>query len=163
MNLLHDLGINDSFYYKCICDLIEHDKVLEMGKYIQHGSTTTLEHCINVSYNSYKMAKLLGLDYISVARGALLHDFFLYDWHLVSEKKLFKKHGFVHAKIALENAKQFFELNDVEMDIIEKHMWPLNLTKLPKYRESVLVSVIDKCVSSSEVLHPYVHKLNQMV
>ena len=164
MDILLDMGIKDKKYYFCIRDLIETDIVKSMGKYIQHGSVTTLEHCINVSYDSYKLAKLLRLDYVSVARGALLHDLFLYDWHaLPTEKNLFKKHGFTHANVALFNATKYFSLNEVEKDIIEKHMWPLNISKIPKYRESVLVSMIDKCVSSKEVLHPYVHKLNQMI
>jgi uncharacterized protein len=34
-------------------------------------------------------------------------------------------------------------LNDIEKDIIEKHMWPLTL-KLPKYKEAFIVSFVDK-------------------
>ena len=52
-----------------------------MDKYIQHGSTTTLDHSIAVSYLAYRLARKLDLDYISVARAGLLHDFYLYDWH----------------------------------------------------------------------------------
>ena len=35
------------------------------------------EHLIKVSYKSYKIAKKLDLDYVSVARAGLLHDFYL--------------------------------------------------------------------------------------
>ena len=160
MDILKQYGIIDKTYYKCIEDLISNELVLSMKEYIQHGKTTTLDHCIAVSYNAYKLAKVLNLDFKSVARGALLHDFYLYDWHnLPKEKHFFKQHGFVHAKVAKENALKYFELNEVEVDIIEKHMWPLNITKMPMYRESVLVTLVDKYVSTNETVAPYIHKM----
>ena len=164
MDILEKYNIYDRHFYEIIRDLIDSEVVRKMDNFIQHGSTSTLEHCLNVSYSSYKMALALKLDYVSTARGALLHDLYLYDWHkLPKEKHFFKQHGFVHASLALKNANKYFKLNDVEKDIIEKHMWPLTLRKLPLYRESVLVSVMDKCVSSKETLAPYVHKLTEIV
>ena len=42
----------------------------------------------------------------SVAIGGLLHDFYYKPWQNNNEKKKFlKKHGFVHAKEALDNSK----------------------------------------------------------
>lgn len=46
---------------------------------------------------------------------------------------------------------KYFTLTPVEEDIILKHMWPLTL-KLPRYRESVLVSLADKIVSIKDTL-----------
>ncbi len=135
-----------------ITPIIENEKVKRMDKYIQHGETSTLEHCIAVSYMSYYIAKRLHIrcDYHSLIRGALLHDYFLYDWH--DKDSSHKLHGFHHAKTALKNASLDFELTEIEKDIIAKHMFPLNI-KLPKYRESYIVTLADKICSSYEVLY----------
>ena len=41
------------------CKVIENEKVKRMDKYIQHGTTSTLDHCIAVAYVSFAMAKKL--------------------------------------------------------------------------------------------------------
>lgn len=152
---------NDIDYIECVKDVFDTDIFMKMDKFIQHGSTTTLEHSINVSYHSYKVAKRLNMDYKSAARAGLLHDFFLYDWHLEPKNiNFFKKHGFTHPQKALENATTHFRLNDKEKDIIEKHMWPLTLRKVPKYKESFLVSVVDKYSSCCETIVPLIEKVS---
>lgn len=141
-----NINLLDSYleYNKLVSDLLEDQIVLEMMDYIQHGSTTCYQHCVNVSYYSYKIAKKFNLDTRSIARAALLHDLFLYDWHKEKPvKQLFKKHGFTHPQTALNNATKYFNLNAKEKDIILKHMWPLTL-KLPKYKESYIVMLVDK-------------------
>jgi uncharacterized protein len=132
---------SDDEYKKIVSDLINNPVVKSMEQYMQHGNVSCLEHSIYVSYNSYLICKRLGLNYRAAARGGLLHDFFLYDWH--TSKPQNGLHGFIHPFIALENANKYFELSDMEKDIIEKHMWPLTL-KLPKYKESFIVSFVDK-------------------
>ncbi len=145
----------DTEFQEYIRELDENEAVQSMKQYIQHGTTTTYEHCLNVSYISYKIAKKLNLDARSTARAALLHDLFLYDWHKTTEKKpLFKKHGFTHAKTALDNACKYFELNEIEKDIIAKHMWPLTFRHIPKYKESVIVTLVDKRCSTIETFAP---------
>lgn len=146
-------------YNQLVSDLIEDSVVLNMQDYIQHGNTTCYQHCINVSYYSYKLGKRLGLDTRSIARAALLHDLFLYDWHKVMiVQPLLKKHGFTHPKKALENATEHFELNEKEQDIIVKHMWPLTL-RLPKYKESYIVVLMDKYCCLLETFYPIFHKM----
>lgn len=126
-----------------------------MSSYIQHGHITTLEHCEHVSQLSFKICKKLGLDYRSAARGGLLHDYFLYDWHHAP----CKLHGYKHPQIALENASRDFELNKKECDIIKKHMWPLTITKIPRYPESFVVSTADKIYTVSEFVLCKLQKL----
>ncbi len=138
-------------YYRCIKDLIESEVVLQMKKYIHHGNTSCFEHCLNVSYMNYKICKWLNLDYRSAARAGLLHDLFLYDWHLKHSKKILEKHGFTHSKIALFNAQKYFNLNNLEKDIILKHMWPLNI-ELPKYKETCVIVLTDKICCIKEFL-----------
>jgi len=111
---------------------------------IQHGSTNCVLHSIAVTHFSLIVAIKLHLkvNYIDITTGALLHDYFLYDWH--DKEKCQKWHGFKHPVIALKNATNKWNLNDVEKDIITTHMFPLTLSKMPKYKESVLVCIIDK-------------------
>lgn len=164
MNVREKFNIYDDEYYSCVEDLLENELVIKMDSFIQHGLTSTLKHCIDVSYKSYKIAKKLNLDYVSSARAGLLHDFYLYDWHdLEKEKNLFKKHGYVHPTIALNNAKENFELTELEEDIISKHMWPLTLRSVPKHRESMLVSLVDKYTSTKETVHPYLKVIRRYV
>lgn len=118
---------------------------------MHHGDVNCLEHCLNVSIMNYKLCKFLGMDYKSCARAGILHDFFLYDWHKRKSQKFFKKHGFLHSKISLENAKKYFILNDIEEDMILKHMWPLNI-ELPKYKETYIIIITDKIVCISEII-----------
>lgn len=135
----------------CIENLSQHDSFLSMGKYIQHGHTDCLLHSIAVAYYSYAAAKRLhlNLNEKSLVTGALLHDYFLYDWHEPDTSHRF--HGFTHPKTALENARQNWNLNKIEIDIITKHMFPLILA-LPHCKESILVCIIDKVCSISEIL-----------
>ena len=161
MNAISKTILNDYGYYSCISDLINSDVVKQMDNYVQHGSTSTLDHCIRVSYRAYKISKKLHMDYLSAARGALLHDLFLYDWHLRPKgDKLFQKHGFTHPQTAYENASKHFNLSKKEKDIIVKHMWPLTLRKVPRYKESMLVSLIDKYSSVGETLVPAFAKIS---
>ena len=65
----------------------------------QHGTTTVMRHCVNVAAASQRLARVLRLrvDKQALIRGALLHDYFLYDWHDPSRKRE-GLHGFVHPK-----------------------------------------------------------------
>lgn len=146
VNLKAD-SCSDEEYCNCIKEVAQTDIFLSMENYVHHGKVSCLEHSLHVSYCSYLISKRLGLDFLSTARGALLHDFFLYDWH--STKTEGGLHGFTHPKLALENANQYFELNEVEKDIILKHMWPLTW-RLPKFKESFVVMLADKYCATIE-------------
>ena len=133
-------------------DLLHHEEVLKMKSFIQHGTMTTYEHAVNVAWTSYRISRRLRLkvDERSLLRGALLHDFYLYDWHVRDEgRKRF--HGFHHHRTAHENAMKHFRLNPIEEDIILKHMWPLTV-KFPRYRESLVVTLADKICSIMDTL-----------
>lgn len=142
---------NNEEFLDIISDLLENNKVKQMKKYRQHGETSTYAHCMNVSYVSYLVSQKLGLDYKSAARGGMLHDMFLYDWR---EKRPFRgllnMHAFTHPRIALKNAEKEFKLNDIEKDIIEKHMWSVTLLHKPKYKESYIVTLADKYCAMGE-------------
>ena len=135
--------------------IINNEKVLEMKKYTQHGNIDCFEHCLNVSYYTYKISKKLKLDYKASARAGMLHDFFLYDWRTEGhEPGLFNMHAFTHGRIAYKNASKYFELNKKEKDIIENHMWPVTF-KLPKYKETYLITLTDKYSTLIEMKNYY--------
>jgi uncharacterized protein len=119
--------------------------------FIQHGTVSCFDHSVAVAYTSLRLAVWwrIKVDRRSLVRGALLHDYFLYDWHEADDSH--RLHGFRHAKKALLNAREDFRLNAKEEDIIVKHMFPLNLS-LPRYRESVLVILADKWCALTEIL-----------
>jgi len=147
-------------YYETVRDILEHEEFRKLKDYFHHNSSI-YHHVHDVAYLSYRISKFLRLDYRSAARGALLHDFFLYDWrnHDVPDLPREKFHGLEHPKIAVANAKKYFSLNDIEEDIIRKHMWPLTLVP-PKYKESYIVSFADKYLSSKEFIDEYKKRIN---
>ncbi len=98
----------------------------------------------------YKIAKKFGWDAKSTARGGLLHDFFYYDWRVT---KFNKSHAWVHPRIAVRNARKLVNLNKKEEDIILKHMWGATIAP-PKYKESYIVTMVDKYWAVKEAATP---------
>ncbi len=119
--------------------------------FLQHGGVSTYAHSVAVAEMCLLLVRKfhIGVDDRSLVRGALLHDYFLYDWH--------KPHGgdgphaFFHARQALRNASRDFELNEIERDMILRHMFPLNITP-PRYRESVILCLADKICTLRETV-----------
>ena len=136
---------NDNFL-SIINDITINKDIQELKKFKHHYGSTRFEHCLSVSYYSYIICKFLHLDYISASRAGLLHDLFFYDSD-IGEKPKF--HIWKHPKIALNNAKNLFTLNDKECDMILNHMWPITL-RPPKYIESYIISFVDKYCATVE-------------
>ncbi len=139
-------------FVECGHDILSHPIYQRQKQFIQHGNITLFEHSVSVAFLAFKLSESLSLNTKNVVRGALLHDFFLYDWHEEGKrmkKTLFKKHGFKHASYALENASFYFPLNAMEKDIISKHMFPLNV-KPPIYIESWIVNISDDVITYKE-------------
>ncbi len=142
-------------YYDCICDIINSCELEHLKDITHHISTTRFQHCLNVSYYSYIVCKKFRLNARSAARAGLLHDLFYYDrkeYNSMREKGQFS-HSRMHSVIALRNAEQLTDITPLERDIIEKHMFPMTI-KLPKYRESYVITVIDKYCAVLEVCIP---------
>lgn len=140
----------DEEYMAYVGHLIEKPKVQKLKTIPHHYYSTRLEHSINVSYTSYKIAKRLGWDARSTARGGLLHDLFYYDWR---ETKFKKSHAWVHPRIAKRNAEKLTDLNKVEEDIIVKHMFGATIAP-PRYKEAWIVTCVDKYWAIKEATLP---------
>ncbi|MCX7678842.1 MAG: hypothetical protein N2316_06450 [Spirochaetes bacterium] len=148
----------DKEYISIVKDILMNSEFQKLRNYYHHNSSI-YDHARRVSYVSYKICKVLNLDYRAAARGGLLHDFFLYDWRTHTEPELAsnKLHGIHHPRIALKNSEKQFLLSEKEKDIIVKHMWPLTLTP-PRYRESYVVTFVDKYLSSAEFFAEFAKK-----
>lgn len=120
-----------------------------MRLFTQHGDTSCYSHSLRVARYSYKTCRLLGLDCHSVVRGAMLHDFFLYNWR--DRDMTAGEHLVSHPHTALQMAEKEFELSDLERDIIETHMWPVTKRR-PAYAESYIVSIMDKLSATMEAI-----------
>lgn len=145
--------VEDLIFKSYLEEVMKKKKFLKMNRYIQHGNTSCLLHSIAVSYYSYRLAKFLRLNIHEkeLIRGALLHDYFLYDWHAkYKPTRDVGLHGRIHPKIALFNARKDYDINELEADIIARHMFPLTFTP-PKYKESIIVCLVDKVLSTYEV------------
>ncbi len=142
--------LKDKEYIEIVSELLKNEKVLEMKQYRQHHNISCFDHCLFVSYNTYLICKKHKLDYISAARAGLLHDLFLYDWRK-RENGRKGLHAFTHPKEALKQALTITQLNDKEQDIIKNHMWPVT-PKFPKYKETYIITLVDKYSAVAEAL-----------
>jgi uncharacterized protein len=130
-------------------DILASPGMIASKKFMQHGGTSVYAHSVLVAHMCVKLSRLfrIKVDHASLIRGALLHDYFLYDWH--SREPGHRWHGFTHAGQALKNAEADFKLSQIERNMIVSHMFPMNLT-LPKYRESILLCIADKICALTE-------------
>ncbi len=93
-----------------------------------------------------------------MVRGALLHDFFLYDRHNKDEPDYKPINGMwhllTHPTQAWKNAKSKYpSLSKTEKDIIKRHMFPLTIIP-PITKAGWLVCFFDKVIALSDYLQP---------
>ena len=114
-----------------------------------HGSISCFDHSFTVAYLSVWIADRfsVSVDINSLIRGALLHDYYLYDSKNYAKSSY--NHLIQHAKTALSNAVRDYDINEIEKNIISRHMFPITCIP-PKYRESVIVNIADKISASLE-------------
>ncbi|MDO9493435.1 phosphohydrolase [Acetobacterium sp.] len=136
-------------------DIITHSEFQKLREIDHHGNGL-YEHSVAVGYYSYRVARFLGIDYASIARGATLHDFFLESWHGKVKtgkglNRIKEMHGFSHPKTALENAEKYFDIDHRQADMIVKHMFPLTIVP-PANLGSWVVTAVDKFVATNELV-----------
>ena len=135
-------------------DIMRSDNFKSTRNYVQHGTIPVRRHSLDVAQQSLAINRKLRIhcQEKDLVRGALLHDYFLYDWHDKNRENYQSLHGFYHPGIALKNAKKEYKLTPREQDIIKKHMCPLTVVP-PLCREAWVVSMADKYCSLLETLH----------
>ncbi|RSX56133.1 phosphohydrolase [Bifidobacterium dolichotidis] len=135
-------------------EILDHDNMQVMQDAFQHGRISTYDHSVRVACLAVKLADRLHLwrrvDLKSLVRAALLHDYFLYDWHH-HDGGTHRWHGFRHGRTAATNAHRDFNLNHVEHNSIHRHMFPLTPIP-PKHIEGWLVTFADKISATVETL-----------
>lgn len=151
--------LTDNSYYDCIKDIIQQKQVQELQSITHHISTTRFQHCVNVSYYSYIVCRFLKLNARSAARAGLLHDLFYYDRKEYNAKRLKGQdsHSKHHSLEASANASEITNITRLERDMIEKHMWPATRS-MPKYKETYIITVIDKYCAVLEFCVPKMQK-----
>lgn len=141
-------------------DILNSENYKKSRTFTQHGNFSVWRHSLNVARTSIRISRALPVRFHEreLVRGALLHDYFLYDWHkkkvgIKEIRQFYKMHGFTHPAAAARNARRDFHIGRLENEIISKHMWPLTLRKMPMCREAWVVTFADKYCSLMETLH----------
>jgi uncharacterized membrane protein/HD superfamily phosphodiesterase len=135
-------------FRELIFEIEKHPIYQELKKY-HHHEHSIYEHAMRVAWLSFKLGKVLNLNIKELVKGALLHDFFLYDWR-TEKPESGKLHAFEHPVEALRNAEKYFApITKIEKDIILRHMWPLTIMP-PRHLESFVVCLVDKIVATKE-------------
>ena len=139
-------------YLELVSDILQ-NKEFNKLKYNKHHGDNRYEHCLRVSYYSYKIAKKLKLNIKEVSRAGLLHDFFLDNYKDESFKYKIKM-LFEHPKCAYLNSIKYFDLNEIQKNIILSHMFPFGKV-LPKYKESILIDMVDNIMCIYERIYSF--------
>lgn len=142
----------DKHYEAYAAKWLAQPAVQRMDTFVQHGTTSTLDHTKSVAHASLALARALHLNVCEadLVAGALLHDFYLYDWHDRSTSK--PNHATKHPLYAAQNARELLGVNSHVASIIETHMWPLPPSRVPASTEAWIVTVADKWVSLKETI-----------
>ena len=142
-------------FAETMAELLKHEDFKKLADIKHHIECTRLKHSVDVGYFSFYIAKLLGLDYVSAGKAALLHD-------LCFHRRAGFKHNMKmlrrHPKDAVKNALKVCELSEKEQDIIAKHMWLVATLRPPKYAEGVVVTLVDKYCASKEFIGSIVYR-----
>lgn len=143
----------DEEYLAYVGDLINREEVTKLKTFTHHHYSNRFEHSVSVSYRSFLVAKKVNGNAKATARAGLLHDLFYYDCK-TQKKSNQGSHAYLHPRIAVENAGKITALSALEKDIILKHMW-LVTAAVPRYKESFIVTFVDKYCAIEEVLRPF--------
>lgn len=141
---------NSNEFFDITNDILENEDFNKLKTVVHHGMNR-YDHSLRVAILSYFITKKLNLDYEKTARAALLHDFFLEENEGKSPRVKIKN-LINHPLYAVNNAGKYFELSDIEKDIITSHMFPVSY-KVPKYLESWIVDFVDDGVAIYEKVY----------
>lgn len=127
------------------------ERILRMKDIQMHRGSNCHIHSFKVAKLSIKRAlrhKKGNLHIILI--GAILHDYYLYDWREDREKM--KSHLRDHPYVAAENAERDFGIYEPIKKVIQSHMWPINFDEFPKTKEARIISLADKTIYFKEIM-----------
>ena len=127
------------------------EKILRMKDISMHRGSNCYIHCFKVAKRAVNKSlnkKDINLEVVLI--GAILHDYYLYDWR--KDRSKLKKHAKNHPSIAIENAIRDFNISNDVQKVIKSHMWPINIKEYPNTKEARIVSLSDKAVTIRESL-----------
>ena len=130
---------------------LKDEKILRMKDISMHRGSNCYIHSFKVAKKAIKKSlnkKNINLEVVMI--GAILHDYYLYDWR--QDRSKLKKHAKNHPAVAIENAMRDFSISEEVKKVIKSHMWPLNIKEYPKSKEAKIVSISDKAVTIGESL-----------
>lgn len=141
-------------YKQLFKNMQNNPNILQMTKFRHHVIYTTYDHCVNVTRLSLKIGKKLKLSeeqMQNIVVGAMLHDYFLYDYYdgRITSDGI---HAWSHSKVAFRNAERQFNLNNNQRNIIRSHMFPTTLLHPPKCKEAIIVNISDKLCAIYELV-----------
>lgn len=139
----------DSEFLRLVRNTIESENFKNLKKIKHHINSNTHKHSLKVAYLCYRhsIKHNSKVDINSLVRGALLHDYFLYDWRKTKNRL----HFFTHPKKAYSNAiLDYKNINKIEKDIILRHMFPITLIP-PKTREGWIICLYDKIATITDI------------
>lgn len=130
-------------------DLLKNELFIGMKQYNHHGKIDTHFHSVYVAYTVLNYCNRLNTEPREIVRASLLHDFYLYDWHIEKHDEM---HAWYHPKTAVANIRQHIgELTPQQENMILSHMWPLHLMP-PKTLGGWLLTIADKHCSNEDYL-----------
>ena len=144
-------------FISLVMPYVEHQECSKL-QYYRHHNTTRLNHVYNVAVYSFYIGKFLGrftdIDFNALVKGSVLHDFYFIEQHDKTTKKCFS----MHPQMAAINASQYFDLSDLESNMIQSHMFPVGAEQ-PKSKEAWILIVSDKISACAEKLF----RINYMI
>lgn len=129
-------------------DILTAPEFLQLADF-RHHAIDRRQHVLNVSWYAFLLARRLGMDTAAAARAGLLHDLYYYNFRDEAVGK--NEHIYNHPRLALTNARELTELSAREEDIILNHMWPMCPQRGRHFKETYLVSLVDKACCLMEL------------
>ncbi len=142
--------MHDPEFQHLIHAIVHSDEYQHLKRQRHHLVTSVYDHSLKVAYLLYRHHKRYRLktDLYELVRGALLHDYYLYD----RQKKTHKRHLTRHPKKALQNAVIAYpNLTRTERDMIGRHMFPVTL-RPPRTAGGWLICFYDKVAAVHDLV-----------
>ena len=133
-----------------IRDITRSREFKQMKEYKHHVKGSVYDHSVKVAYLCYRHHKRFSMkiDIDEFVRGALLHDYYLYDLHGDGISHRF--HWVRHPGFALQNAlEKYPSLTATQQDMIKHHMFPITPMP-PTTAAGWLICFYDKVAAISD-------------